>query len=132
MSDDATWMLVKTFIADHIDSVVQLEVLLLFHREPQKAWRAEEVARSIRIDAAWVTSQMAYLQARGLLKRAEGSEPLYRYGPRTDDLHQAVVQVAQAYAQRRVSVINMIYTKPVDKLRSFSEAFRFRKSDSDG
>ncbi len=132
MSDDAADIRVRAFIADHVDSVVQLEVLLLLHREPQRSWSPTGVAKVLRIDEAWVASQMADLQAHGLLKRQDGQPGQYQYAPAQPELHESVVLVARAYAERPVSVINLVYSKPIDKLRSFSEAFRFRKGDSDG
>lgn len=132
MSDDVLMTQVKAFIAEHVDSVVQLEVLLRFHDAPEKTWTSADIAEAFRIDLAWVATQMSELQARGFLAQQEGAMPRYQYAPRTPQLHESVEQVAQAYAERRVSIINMIYSKPIDKLRNFSEAFRFRKGDSDG
>jgi len=36
-----------------------------------------------------------------------------------------------SYADRRVTVIGLIFSKPVDKIRSFADAFRIRKDRSD-
>ena len=43
------------------------------------------------------------------------------------ELDQAVVRLAKDYAERRVTVITLIFSKPVDKLRTFADAFRLRK-----
>jgi hypothetical protein len=45
----------------------------------------------------------------------------------TPALDAAVAQLAKDYAERRVSVITLIFSKPVDKLRTFADAFRLRK-----
>ena len=38
----------RRLIADHIDSVEQLEILLLLYQHPERAWTAEAVARELR------------------------------------------------------------------------------------
>ena len=47
-----------------------------------------------------------------------------RYGPEPIDDRSAL---DRAYAERRVTVINLIFSKPIDKLRSFADAFRIKK-----
>jgi hypothetical protein len=71
------------------------------------------------------------MAAGGLAAAAEGTPAQFRYAPRTPDLAGAVEELAQAYADRRVSVIGLIFAKPTDKLRSFADAFRIRKDRSD-
>lgn len=133
---------VRAFIADHIESVVQLEVLLLLHANPARTWQAADIGRELRIDATWAAEQLVYLTARGILASATsgaGSDPassassssaaVYQYRPRTGELDRAVRGLAAAYADRRVTVINLIFSKPLDKLRSFSDAFKLRRDD---
>jgi hypothetical protein len=55
----------------------------------------------------------------------------YRYAPRTDDLGQAVAQLAREYPVYRVSIVNLIFSKPIDKIRTFADAFRFTKDETD-
>jgi hypothetical protein len=123
---------VRKLIADHIDSVLQLEILLLLHTHPQKDWCVTEVATQLRVDVAFVQEQLASLCARGILMCTEGEKMIYRYGPRDAELHRAIEGLQSAYADRRVSVISLIFAKPLDKLRSFADAFRLRKDDHNG
>jgi predicted ArsR family transcriptional regulator len=134
LSDEAIPPDARTLIASSIDSVVQLELLLLLQDSPQRQWSAADVARELRIDPAWAQDQLAQLCSRGLLSCEEEtqSDQHYRFQPRSAELERAVVGLAQAYADRRVSVISLIYSKPADALRSFSDAFKFRKDDQDG
>jgi hypothetical protein len=122
---------VRQLIADHIDSVLQLEVLLLLLEHPQQEFTVDEVAKELRVDVAFVTEQLANLCQRGILSCTDGNAARYRYGPRTPELGRAIEGLREAYADRRVSVITLIFAKPVDKLRSFADAFRLRK-DSNG
>lgn len=123
---------VRAFIVDHIDSVLQLELLLLLHKKRDQEFGAAEVVAELRIDSAWAVTQLDDFCARGILKCAEGPPRRYRYAPKSPELDAAITRLDQAYSNRRVSVISLIFSKPTDKLRSFADAFRVRKEKTDG
>ena len=123
---------VRAFIVDHIDSVLQLELLLLLHKKRDQEFGAAEVVAELRIDPTWAVTQLDDFCARGILKCAEGPPRRYRYAPKSPDLDSAITRLDQAYSNRRVSVISLIFSKPTDKLRSFADAFRVRKEKTDG
>lgn len=118
---------VKRFITEHINSVFQLEVLLLLYNQRAREWGAEEVDAELGIGTEEAGRQLADLHARGLLKVKESPHSLYRYGPETDELDSAVSGLAKAYSERRINVLSLIFSKDVDKVRLFAEAFRLRK-----
>ena len=132
MGDETIPAHVRAFITEYVDSVMQLEVLLLVAKQPQRGWAASDLARELRIDPAWVDAQLRGMSAQGLMEPATGSPAHYRFQPRTPDLGRAVADLTGAYADRRVTVIGLIFSKPVDKLRSFADAFKIRKDPSDG
>ena len=123
---------IASFLADHIDSVVELEALLLLYSNPEKSWTASEIARELRIDPSWPRTELQRLCARNVLSCAPGNEPVYRYAPRDPAIDQAVGALAKAYEDRRVTIIGLIFSKPVDKLKTFADAFRIRKEQTDG
>ena len=127
MSEDAIQPEVGAFIAEHIDSVVQVEILTLLHAQPARPFTAADVARELRIESEWARTQLADLCARGIITCDDTAARLYRHGAHTPRLEAAVVGLVRAYAGRRVTVIGMIFSKPVDKLRTFADAFRLRK-----
>ena len=119
---------VRAFIAEYLDSVVQLETLLMLHNAPERQWPAEEVARELRIDKAWAEGQLESLCEQELAAWAEADGVrYYRYGPAAAATRGAIDGLAKAYAERRVTVISLIFAKPADSLRAFSDAFRLRK-----
>lgn len=118
---------VKALIASHISSVVQLELLLLLHAEPNRERTPADISRELRIDAAWVGGQLRELCAASLLTCSEGPNPSFRYRTARPELHDAVEGLARAYAERRVTVIALIFSKPADPIRSFTDAFRLRR-----
>jgi hypothetical protein len=135
VTDDGITAPVKQFITEHIDSVMQLEILLLLAGQPGRVWTAADLAQQLRIDATWVDGQLRGMAAAGLVAVTEVQPsvpaPQFRYEPRTPDLTKTVGDLAHAYADRRVTVIGLIFSKPVDKIRSFADAFRLRKDKGD-
>ncbi len=115
---------VARFIADHIDSVEQMEVLLLLRREPHRRWDADAVGRELRIAAASAGDRLRDLAGRGLL---EGAQDGYRYAPESPSLGDAVDQLDAAYGERRVSVINHIFSRPSERISTFADAFTLRR-----
>ena len=131
-AEDAIPNEVRAFIAAHVESVLQLELLLLLHAQAPRAWTADELARELRIDPAWASGQLASLAGADVLAATQSNPPAYRYEPRTPPLDAAVRGLAREYANRRVTIIGLIFSKPIDKIRSFADAFRFRKEKGDG
>jgi hypothetical protein len=118
---------VQALIASHISSVVRLELLLLLHADPARERTPADISKELRIDAAWVTTQLRDMCAAGLLACKEGPSPSFRYWAATPELHAAVQALSKAYAERRVTVISQIFARPIDPIRSFTDAFRLRK-----
>lgn len=131
MTDDVLSNQVKEFIASSIDSVSQLETLLLLQTNRQQEWTAEALARELRIEPTGAANELNQLAARKLLTAIPGNPLKYRYSPQNETLDAAVVGLAQAYLVRRVTVISLIFSKPTDKLRVFADAFRIRKENPD-
>jgi DNA-binding Lrp family transcriptional regulator len=121
---------VRRLIADSIDSVEQLEILLLLLQHPARTWTAETVARELRISPLSAGDRLEDLTRDALLARVKGIEE-YRYAPGSAALDEAARGLAAAYTERRVTVINLIFSKPVDKIRTFADAFRLRKKEDD-
>ena len=125
MSDEAVPKHVQQLIDERIDSVAQLEIMLQLQANPARAWSPGELAQAMRIDRAMAKVQLDDLCARQLVNC--GTVGQYRYWPATPELDAAARDLARAYTDRRVTVIGLIFSKPVDKLRTFADAFRLRK-----
>jgi hypothetical protein len=123
---------VKAFIADHIHSLGQLEILLLLQRNPSKEFDAAEVAGELRIERSWASPRLADLKTRGILISNSAAQPKYRYEPNSPALLRTIDELASIYLSHRVSITTLIFAKPPEALRSFADAFRIRKERSDG
>jgi hypothetical protein len=117
----------RSFVAEHVASVAQLELILIMHREPERRWTAAEAARTFALSPEMTGQILAELCRQGLVEVSASEEPSYRYAPASDAAHLMIGRLADCYQQRRVSLIQLIYGKPADKLRSFADAFDLRK-----
>lgn len=124
---------VKKLLAEHITSVEQLEILLLLRGRPDTDWTASAVSEEVRTGERSAAARLDDLEARGFLRaNSHGGEVSYRYAPAAAWLRQAVERLAAAYAERRYTIIELIFAKPIDNLKVYADAFRIRKDDSDG
>jgi hypothetical protein len=117
---------VRQFIAQHVESAEQLDILLLLQREPDRSWTALDVSRAIYTVPASATMRLEHLAAAGFLESTGGSDPAYAYRPASEELRSQVAELASAYEKDRVGVIKLIFSRPADPVESFSEAFRLR------
>ena len=116
----------RRFIAAEIESVGQLEVLLLLRGVSDKSWTAEEVARALVMQAPAVAGWLEKMAARGLIAAAGDA---YRFAPPTAEVERTVDRLAESYAKYRVAVIGAIFSRPSEGVTRFSEAFRIRRRD---
>ncbi|HEX6837213.1 MAG TPA: hypothetical protein VF334_11605 [Polyangia bacterium] len=102
---------VERFLADHIDSVEAVNVLLLLFEQPARSWTADEVGRESRTNEYSADLNLRELNGRGLLRLSPGSPPTYRADPA---FAQVVSSLARTFRERRVAVITFIYSRPDD------------------
>lgn len=116
---------VERFIAEHVDTLEQLEILLLLRAQRSREFTADAVTAELRLGPATAPERLAALAARGFLS-CQGVPPLYRYAPNpaTD---QVIGALASVYAERRVAVITRIFSPRTDSVRSFADAFKLRR-----
>ena len=113
------------FIAKHIHSVLQLEILLLL-RATNAEFTPASLAEELRITEQSAEFRLKDLELRGLI--TTGSSPdSYRYVPHSAETEALVDELSRSYVDARYTVINLIFSQPGDSARSLAEAFRFRK-----
>lgn len=118
---------VGAFIAQHVGTAELLDTLVLVHSAPEREWTPEDVARAIFTVPAGAVRRLEKLVHLRLAAPTGGANPVYRYAPASAALREQVDMLAAAYRTNRVAVVNLIYERPRDPLRSFSDAFRVRR-----
>ena len=120
---------VRRFITEHVDSAEKLDILLLLHASPEKPWTAHDVSQAVFTVPTSATLRLEGLAASGFLSSTGGADPRYQYAPRAAALDGQVQALAAAYRANRVAVINLVFQRPPDPLKSFSDAFRLRREE---
>jgi len=118
---------VEQFISQNIESLMQLESLLLMRAEPNRAWTCEDLTKRLYLHAEDCSAILLYLEVRGFVRRSGVDATRFQYHAKDSATESLVDQLAAAYQERRVAVITQIYSKPNNKVQTFADAFRFRK-----
>jgi hypothetical protein len=119
---------VREFIARHVRSVEQLEILLLLARSPKEAWSPRAVYDTILSTPQSVASWLEELTRSGLLEIVPQTDLQYRCTS-DPDLRSRIEELAELYRIRPVRVIESIYRPSADPLRSFADAFKFNDKE---
>jgi hypothetical protein len=122
MTDDIVAADIKEFILAHIDSIAQLEALLLLRADPDKLWDAATTARRLYIGEREGREILARLGAEGLISRERDG---YRYAPVADKA-ALVDRLGEAYARHLIPITNIIHQRP-GRIREFADAFKLKR-----
>ncbi len=124
MSSDPVPDDVRDLILRHIDSVAQLEALLLLRAHSADSWVAGSIAKRLYAPEADIVRALARLCSDGFLIREQET---YRYECSAEK-RQRVDRLAEAYSRHLIPVTNLIHAKPRN-IRQFSDAFKFRTDE---
>ena len=117
----------EEFIGAEIQSLEQLEILLLLSGNPHRWWNARSVYEVVKSSTSSVEDRLNELAQRGLLKAEGKPERSYQFAPNSDHYWHVVSQLRDAYKERPVKVVQAIYSKPRDGVQEFAKAFQIRK-----
>jgi hypothetical protein len=114
---------VDRFILDEIDTVPQLEALLLLWKSRPKVWRLEELAAALYVSPEETLHILEPLVARTLVSVTDAKECAYLSGGR-DAL---IAAVDETYRRELIRISRMIHAKAPSAVREFARAFIFKK-----
>ena len=121
--DDA----VHRFLVDEVDTVPEIEALLLIWESRPKHWTAEELAERLFVDIGTVRSILAKLAKRQLITAGPERPALYSFQPRSPEADGLIEAVATAYRRDLVRATTIIHSKASQAVREFARAFRLTK-----
>jgi hypothetical protein len=114
---------VLAFVDEHIESVPQLEALILLRTSAPRAWEPVEVAARIYVSEAEAGRLLASLARQRIAALAGTTYAFDAQGP-----HVAVIDdVATAYRTHLVQIARAIHTKAAPGVREFARAFDIKK-----
>jgi hypothetical protein len=115
------------FIADQIDSVPQLEALLLVWNTRPAIWTPEELGKRLYVSDELGHDLLQELVRKRLITSMQGAVEGYRYESASEEQDALIGRLDEMYRREVVRVSNMIHAKPASALRDFARAFRFTK-----
>jgi hypothetical protein len=117
---------VLRFLEEDIDTVPQLETLLMMSEARDRSWLIADVAARNYTSEQRAAETLNALQRRGLVS-SEESPPRFRFNPAKEDTHALVAELARCY-QRNLSLITqLIHAKPARSIKEFARAFDLKK-----
>jgi hypothetical protein len=117
------------FLRTSVPTVDAAELLLLLQREPQRWWTGQEAVAAllpgVSLSEADAARYFAIFQANALI--AVGPDKRVQYRPGFAALDAHVRTLDQAYRERPVTLIRVIYALRDSNIQSFADAFKLRK-----
>ena len=123
MTEEGVPAEVRDFLLACIDSVAELEALLLLRESPGQDWDAAMLARRLYVGEAEGAKILEHLVQCELAARTPAG---FRYHVRDDERQRVVNRLAESYARYLVPVTRLIHDK-ASGMREFADAFKFRK-----
>lgn len=114
---------IKDFLRRYISSVGHLDILLLLYKDPERKWTVKEVSQELRTNLSLAEDQLKQLNRSGLVMEEQG----FYQCCRELEIIRKVESLLQFYHLKRQIVIEFIYTQPLDRIRSFADAFKIKK-----
>lgn len=99
---------VSRLIAERIDSVPQLEALLLFREYRARTWTAAQASARLYVSKTVAAQILGALAQRELLA-VDGES--FRYAPASPELEASVDALAAAYSHHLVAVTELVHAK---------------------
>jgi hypothetical protein len=114
---------VREFILAHIDSIAQLEALILLANQRQERWTRPQVAAQLYINESHAKPVLDRLYDDGLLHCYEGE---FWFNEDPPGQREMVEKLSALYARHLIPVTNLVHAKP-SGARAFAAAFKLRK-----
>jgi hypothetical protein len=122
---------VHAFVAEHIHSLDELQLLMALIQTPDRWWDATAAARELGLALAVARRGLDALASRNLLDIRITGDVRYQFRPGTDALRAAARAAEDAYRTNPLAVVTLVAQTGRRGLRDFADAFRLRRDDDD-
>jgi DNA-binding MarR family transcriptional regulator len=117
---------VLQFVAEKIDTVAELETLLIMSDDEHRQWSDQEVAARLYTTPAAATRVLDSLVRRELIT-ADGKPARFRFNPARSEDRKLFAEVAEAYRRNLVAITTFIHSKASASVQDFARAFDLKK-----
>jgi DNA-binding IscR family transcriptional regulator len=118
---------VDRFIVEEIDSVPQLEALLLFWNKRPNAWTCESMAKALYVSPEIAQDILKQLAQRRLIIELDGASDGFALNADSEEKQHLLAAVDAIYRRELVRLSNLIHSKASRGVRDFANAFRLKK-----
>jgi DNA-binding MarR family transcriptional regulator len=119
---------VLQFILRRIDTVSELETLLIISAEEAREWSVEDIASRIYVAAPSAAAVLHSLEQRQLIRGSPDGKR-FRYSPANDEERRIVLQTAAAYRAHLIPIATLIHKKASQPVQEFARAFSLKKEE---
>jgi hypothetical protein len=113
----------EDFILRNVDSIAEMETLVLLHRERGKSWESTSLAKRLYITVADAQEVLEKLAARRLLIKTGDT---YLYSPSTSEAAPMSL-ITALYAEQLIAITGLIHSKSRSRVQQFADAFKIKK-----
>jgi hypothetical protein len=106
LSDD-----IKNLINRYISSVEQMDVLRFLYDNPDSFYSPKRLSQHFKSSPHSIEKRLNELAHHGILTQRTGTIKEFKYEPQSESLKKDLQQLMNVYAERRYSVIDLIYNK---------------------
>ena len=110
---------------EHIDSVPELETLMLMWGSRTRAWTVENVASRLYISPESARGILRDLAEKSLVESSPGVDT-YTYKSGSEAQDQTMAWLEETYRRETVPMSTMIHSKASRAVLDFARAFRFK------
>lgn len=118
---------VHRFLLNEVDSVPQMEALLLLWESRPRQWPETELAVRLYVTPDALRTILAPLIQRRLVLSHSESAATYSYHSRSADTDRLMEAAASTYRHDLIRITTLIHSKASPALREFARAFRLKK-----
>lgn len=116
---------VLAFVHTDIGSVWAVELLIFLKGHSDRAWEINDLVLTLRSSSMAVAQAIARLRTAGFVN--EKSPGTYCFEPRSSRHLEMAAAIEKLSAQKPMTLAKAIAEIPNEKLRNFSDAFKFRE-----
>lgn len=122
------------FLSDYVSGYEELETLLTLAAEPERDWSVAAIANSLNVpmDSTGVALERL-LAVGGLIETIHsGGRKTFRFAPSRAELRERVAELAHAYREQRMDVVQAMTNNALERARStaaryLADAFLFER-----
>jgi len=121
---------VEEFILEKIDTVPQIEALLLIWNKRPKAWSVQEMANALYVSPEVTRAVLQDLVEKELISREPQQSGQYVYRTKPPEREDLMSLLDRTYRHELIRISKLIHAKAPSAVEQFARAFRFTREKS--